>query len=199
MTKDAFRRLVSHAGLGEASVRQSAERRCRFAEAARPAGHRLSSPPGPLLRRARVRRRLAARDPRGRARRDARMGPARERRDRGGRIARRRSRLPRRDGGAAREASVRGRRGRARVRRHGGASTARHATTARHPRWALAYKFAPREATTTVRDIVVQVGRTGTADAGRRPQSNLHWRGDRRSRDAAQRGRRNRAQGRPRR
>jgi len=34
-------------------------------------------------------------------------------------------------------------------------------TTARHPRSAIAYKFAPREATTTIRDIVVQVGRTG--------------------------------------
>lgn len=33
--------------------------------------------------------------------------------------------------------------------------------TARHPRWAVAYKFAPREATTKVRDVVVQVGRTG--------------------------------------
>lgn len=34
-------------------------------------------------------------------------------------------------------------------------------TTARHPRWALAFKFAPREAETVVEDIVVQVGRTG--------------------------------------
>jgi DNA ligase (NAD+) len=34
-------------------------------------------------------------------------------------------------------------------------------TTARHPRWALAYKFAAREAQTTIEDIVVQVGRTG--------------------------------------
>jgi DNA ligase (NAD+) len=34
-------------------------------------------------------------------------------------------------------------------------------TTARHPRWALAYKFAAREAETTIEDIVVQVGRTG--------------------------------------
>ncbi len=31
----------------------------------------------------------------------------------------------------------------------------------RDPRWALAYKFEPRRATTTVRDIQVQVGRTG--------------------------------------
>lgn len=31
----------------------------------------------------------------------------------------------------------------------------------RSPRWALAYKFPPREATTVVRDIVPQVGRTG--------------------------------------
>lgn len=34
-------------------------------------------------------------------------------------------------------------------------------TTARHPRWALAFKFAPREEETTIEDIVVQVGRTG--------------------------------------
>jgi DNA ligase (NAD+) len=34
-------------------------------------------------------------------------------------------------------------------------------TTARHPRWALAYKFAPREEQTVIEDIVVQVGRTG--------------------------------------
>jgi DNA ligase (NAD+) len=33
--------------------------------------------------------------------------------------------------------------------------------TARHPRSAIAYKFAPREATTKVREILVQVGRTG--------------------------------------
>lgn len=31
----------------------------------------------------------------------------------------------------------------------------------RSPRWALAWKFAPREEVTTLRDIVVQVGRTG--------------------------------------
>jgi DNA ligase (NAD+) len=34
-------------------------------------------------------------------------------------------------------------------------------TKARSPRWALAYKFAATQATTTVRDIVVNVGRTG--------------------------------------
>jgi DNA ligase (NAD+) len=33
--------------------------------------------------------------------------------------------------------------------------------TTRHPRWALAFKFAPRERQTRLRDIVVQVGRTG--------------------------------------
>jgi DNA ligase (NAD+) len=38
---------------------------------------------------------------------------------------------------------------------------ARLRATARHPRWAIAYKFAPREAVSVVRDIVVQVGRTG--------------------------------------
>ncbi|MCX7769813.1 MAG: NAD-dependent DNA ligase LigA [Proteobacteria bacterium] len=34
--------------------------------------------------------------------------------------------------------------------------------TARSPRWALAYKFEPRQAITKVIDIVVNVGRTGT-------------------------------------
>ena len=38
---------------------------------------------------------------------------------------------------------------------------ARLGRTSRHPRWALAYKFAPRQMTTRVNDIVVQVGRTG--------------------------------------
>ncbi|WP_437588880.1 NAD-dependent DNA ligase LigA [Sorangium sp. So ce1000] len=33
--------------------------------------------------------------------------------------------------------------------------------TARHPRWALAFKFSPRREATTIEDIVVQVGRTG--------------------------------------
>jgi DNA ligase (NAD+) len=33
--------------------------------------------------------------------------------------------------------------------------------TSRSPRWALALKFAPREATTVIREIRVQVGRTG--------------------------------------
>ena len=33
--------------------------------------------------------------------------------------------------------------------------------TARSPRWAVAYKFPPRDAVTRLRDIVVQVGRTG--------------------------------------
>ena len=31
----------------------------------------------------------------------------------------------------------------------------------RDPRWAVAYKFKPRQATTTIDDIIVQVGRTG--------------------------------------
>lgn len=31
----------------------------------------------------------------------------------------------------------------------------------RNPRWAIAYKFPPKQATTRVRDIIVQVGRTG--------------------------------------
>lgn len=33
--------------------------------------------------------------------------------------------------------------------------------TAKSPRWAIAFKFAPKQATTQIEDIVVQVGRTG--------------------------------------
>src|SRR5438093_13495360 len=35
-------------------------------------------------------------------------------------------------------------------------------TIARAPRWAIAYKFKPRQATTRILDIQPQVGRTGT-------------------------------------
>lgn len=35
------------------------------------------------------------------------------------------------------------------------------ATTSKHPRWAVAYKFPAQEATTTVRDVLITVGRTG--------------------------------------
>jgi DNA ligase (NAD+) len=35
------------------------------------------------------------------------------------------------------------------------------ASTAKHPRWAVAYKFAAEQAITTIRDITLQVGRTG--------------------------------------
>jgi DNA ligase (NAD+) len=38
---------------------------------------------------------------------------------------------------------------------------ARLRSTARHPRWAIAFKFEAREEQTTIDDIVVQVGRTG--------------------------------------
>ncbi len=38
---------------------------------------------------------------------------------------------------------------------------ARLGATSKNPRWALAYKYPARQATTRVRDIVVQVGRTG--------------------------------------
>lgn len=39
-------------------------------------------------------------------------------------------------------------------------------STARTPRWALAYKFKPRQAVTRVKDIIVTVGRTGTLTPG---------------------------------
>lgn len=34
-------------------------------------------------------------------------------------------------------------------------------TTAKHPRWNIAYKFKPRQGTTIIKDIIVQVGRVG--------------------------------------
>ena len=43
-------------------------------------------------------------------------------------------------------------------------------TTAKHPRWSIAYKFKPRQATTKIRDIIVQVGRMGLLT----PVANLH-------------------------
>jgi DNA ligase (NAD+) len=38
--------------------------------------------------------------------------------------------------------------------------------TAHHPRWAIAFKFAPRQATTVVRSISVNVGKTGILTPG---------------------------------
>ena len=67
--------------------------------------------------------------------------------------------------------------------------------TSKAPRWAIAYKFPPEEKTTVLRDIVVQVGRTGalTPLAVFDPVTRGGF--DDRARDAAQPGR-DRAQGR---
>ena len=42
-------------------------------------------------------------------------------------------------------------------------------STGHSPRWAVALKFPPEEATTVVEDIIVQVGRTGCLDAAGYP------------------------------
>ena len=59
--------------------------------------------------------------------------------------------------------------------------------TGKAPRWAVAYKYAARQATTKVNDIIVQVGRTGRADAGGDAGAGATRRRDRFALDLAQR------------
>ncbi len=58
------------------------------------------------------------------------------------------------------ELALRDRRSGRKGQRHRAA--ARLGQIARSPRWAIAYKFKPRQATTRILDIQAQVGRTGT-------------------------------------
>ncbi len=60
--------------------------------------------------------------------------------------------------------------------------------TGRGPRWAMAYKFRPQERTTVVKDVVWQVGRTGSSPARAGPTGRARRR-DRQARDAQQLGR----------
>ena len=94
-------------------------------------------------------------------------------------------------GGAPRRAGLRDRRHRRKV--DDLAASAALGAVGREPRWAIAYKFPPSEATTTLLDIVINVGRTGalTPFAVLEPVTSA---ASGRLRDAAQRGR-HRAQG----
>ena len=58
--------------------------------------------------------------------------------------------------------------------------------TARAPRWAIAFKFPPEEKTTLLRDITVQVGRTGKLHARSRARPRTRGGLHRGARDAAQ-------------
>ena len=62
--------------------------------------------------------------------------------------------------GPARRAAVRGRRPRHQGRRLR-AARARSARPSKFPRWAIAYKFPARQVTTTLRDLELNIGRTG--------------------------------------
>ena len=53
----------------------------------------------------------------------------------------------------------------------------RMGSTNKFPRWAIAFKFPPEEKTTLLRDITVQVGRHGQADAGGGDGPRCWWRG----------------------
>jgi DNA ligase (NAD+) len=48
-------------------------------------------------------------------------------------------------------------------------------STAHHPRWAIAYKFAPRAEQTRIEQIAIQVGRTGVLDSRRFDASCGGW------------------------
>ncbi len=61
-------------------------------------------------------------------------------------------------------------------------------TTAKSPRWAAAFKYPARQATTKVVDIRPQVGRTGTLDARGRPRTGGCGRRDGQPRHSPQHG-----------
>ena len=61
--------------------------------------------------------------------------------------------------------------------------------TAHHPRWAIAYKFAARQATTRVLKIAINVGKTGALDSDRPARAGGAGRRHRLQRQPPQRGR----------